>query len=74
MERLSWEPCEEAGVHFGCGGQGFCGTCIVRVQSGNENLSPPTEKELDFIGEEGVKEERMACQCRLLEGETAIKI
>lgn len=67
------DPCEEAGVHFACG-QGYCGTCIVRVVSGAENLSTPTEKEVEFLGEEGVKKERMACQCRIRSGEVTIKI
>lgn len=68
------EACEEAGVHFACGGQGFCGTCVVRVISGGENLSPPTEKELDFLGEDGLKKERLACQCRILKGEVTVRI
>jgi ferredoxin len=67
------DPCEEAGVHFACG-QGYCGTCIVHVESGGENLSPPTQKELDFLGEDGVKKERMACQCRILKGKVTIRI
>jgi ferredoxin len=67
------DPCEEAGVHFACG-QGYCGTCIVQVISGEENLSPPTQKELDFLGDDGVKKERMACQCRILKGQVKIKI
>ena len=67
------DPCEEAGVHFACG-QGYCGTCILRLESGGENLSPPTQKELDFLGEEGCKKERMACQCKILKGEVKVKI
>jgi len=56
--------CEEAGIPFACS-EGFCGTCIVEVVEGGENLTPPTEQELDFLGEEGVKKERMGCQCRI---------
>jgi len=58
------EACEEAGVPFACT-EGVCGTCIVEVVSGMENLSEPTEAELDFLGEDGVCKERMACQCRI---------
>jgi ferredoxin len=58
------EACEEAGVPFACT-EGVCGTCVVEVKEGMENLSDPTEEELDFLGEDGVQEERLACQCRI---------
>lgn len=64
-------PCREAGVPIVCN-EGFCGTCVVEVDS-NENLSSPTEAELSFLGEEGVKKERMACQCRIMKGQVKIK-
>ena len=66
------ESCEEAGVPFACSG-GICGTCIVEVQEGMENLSAPTKPELDFIGEDGVKHERMACQCCIKSGTVKLK-
>ena len=59
--------CEEQGIPFACS-EGYCGTCIVEVVEGGENLTPPTQQEIDFLGEEGVKKERMACQCRLKGG------
>ncbi len=62
---------EEAGVPFACT-EGVCGTCIVEVLSGNENLSEPTEAEIDFLGEDGCTSERMACQCRLKQGTVEI--
>ena len=65
------EACEEAGVPFACT-EGVCGTCIVEVLSGNENLSEPTEAEIDFLGEDGCTSERMACQCRLKQGTVEI--
>lgn len=67
------DACEDAGVHFACG-EGICGTCILRVVQGGENLSPPTEAEIDFLGSDGVKKERMACQCRITSGEVTVKI
>ena len=66
------EACEEAGVPFACSG-GLCGACIVEIQSGMENLSPPTQAEKDFIGEAGLSHERMACQCSVLSGTVTIK-
>lgn len=63
--------CEEAGVPFACT-EGVCGTCIVEVCAGGENLSAPTQAELDFLGESGVKRERMACQCKIKSGSVKI--
>ncbi len=65
------EACENAGLPFACSG-GLCGTCIIRVLDGSENLSEPTVAELDFLGPEGVKEERMACQCQIMKGSVTI--
>lgn len=66
-------PCEEAGVPFACS-QGFCGTCIVTVEKGMDNLTPPTQAESDFLGEKGVKRERMACQCAITSGDVEISL
>ncbi len=63
--------CEEAGVPFACT-EGICGTCIVEVVAGHENLSPPSQQEIDFLGEEGIKKERMACQCSIKCGNVKI--
>ena len=64
------EACEEQGVPFACT-EGVCGTCIVEVEEGNENLTPYTEEEQDFLGDFGC--ERMACQCRIARGSVTIK-
>lgn len=64
------EACEEQGVPFACT-EGVCGTCIVEVTEGMDNLSPYTQEEEDFLGEMGC--ERMACQCKILKGQVAIK-
>ena len=66
------QACEEAGVPFACSG-GICGTCIVEVVDGMENLSDPTQAELNFLGEEGVCKERMACQCHIKSGCVKLK-
>jgi ferredoxin len=60
------EVCEEAGVPFACT-EGVCGTCVVEVKEGGENLSSQTEEEADFLGE-GNTEERLACQCKIEKG------
>lgn len=59
--------CEEAGVPFACT-EGICGTCIVEVLEGRENLSEPSQAEIDFLGETGTQRERMACQCKIKKG------
>lgn len=59
------ECCEEAGVPFACT-EGVCGTCVVEVTEGMENLSEYTQEERDFLGEPG--KERLACQCKIKGG------
>lgn len=53
---------EEAGIPFACE-EGLCGTCVIEVVEGMENLSDFTQEESDFLGDEGC--ERLACQCRM---------
>ena len=57
--------CEEVGVPFACT-EGVCGTCVVEVIEGAENLSPQTQEEKDFLGEQD--RERLACQCKIKGG------
>ncbi|MDN3504154.1 MAG: 2Fe-2S iron-sulfur cluster-binding protein [Rhabdochlamydiaceae bacterium] len=57
--------CEENGVPFGCE-EGVCGTCIVEIEEGMENLTPFNEEEEDFLGE--METERLACQCKIKGG------
>ncbi len=59
------EVCENAGVPFACT-EGICGTCIVEVKEGMENLTPCTQEEIDFLGEQN--KERLACQCKIKQG------
>lgn len=63
------EVCEEAGVPFACT-EGICGTCIVEVVEGMENLSTFTQEEKDFLGDQN--KERMACQCKIMHGTVKI--
>ncbi len=60
------EVCEEAGVPFACT-EGVCGTCVIEVKEGKENLSEPTQEEKDFLGD-GTCDERLACQCKIKKG------
>jgi ferredoxin len=64
------EPCEEAGVPFACT-EGCCGTCVIEVEEGMDNLSEYTQEEEDFLGEKDF--ERLACQCKIEKGSVRIK-
>ncbi len=59
------EACEEAGVPFACT-EGVCGTCVIEVSEGMENLSDFTQEERDFLGD--MNKERLACQCKIRGG------
>ncbi|NGX27155.1 MAG: Ferredoxin-1 [Chlamydiae bacterium] len=64
------EICEEAGIPFACT-EGICGTCVIEVVEGMENLSEFTQEEEDFLGD--MDNERLACQCKLKGGSVKIK-
>lgn len=64
------EACEEAGVPFACT-EGVCGTCVIEVTEGMENLSSFTQEEEDFLGH--LEHERLACQCKMKGGCVKIK-
>lgn len=61
--------CEENGVPFACT-EGVCGTCVIEVEEGMDNLSEYTQEEEDFLGDKGC--ERLACQCRIKKGTVKI--
>ena len=56
------EILEDAGVRIeaACGGFAACNTCRVRVQSGQESLTPLTEEEEPFLDQ---PQQRLACCC-----------
>jgi ferredoxin len=57
--------CEELGVPFGCQA-GSCGTCVIIIESGMENLAPMNDLESDM----GLKDnERLACQATIQDGD-----
>tara|TARA_R110001592_G_scaffold48182_6_gene152026 strand:+ start:1009 stop:1263 length:255 start_codon:yes stop_codon:yes gene_type:complete len=57
--------CDDLGVPFGCQA-GSCGTCVIIIEQGMENLHPRNELEEDM----GLKDnERLACQARIKDGE-----
>ena len=64
------EACEQAGVPFACT-EGVCGTCVIEVVEGMQNLSEFNQAESDFLGDMG--QERLACQCSIKHGCVKIK-
>jgi ferredoxin len=63
-------PSRDLGVSFGCE-TGVCGTCIIAVEEGMENLNEKNEKETVFCSEEN---KRLACQCKIKSGLVKIKL
>lgn len=62
------EACLDLGIPFGCE-SGICGTCIIEVLEGMENLSEKNESE-DMMELEA--NQRLACQCRIRKGNVKI--
>ena len=50
-------------IEHACGGAGACGTCHVIVEEGMDNLSEPSEEELDRVEEApgNTPNSRLAC-------------
>lgn len=47
-----------------CGGKGKCTTCKMIVKKGEENLTPKSSVEKNFLEQEKLTaNERLACQC-----------
>lgn len=64
------EACEQQGIPFACS-EGVCGSCIIEIVEGMNNLTPFTQAEKDFLGE--MQNERLACQCKIKSGEVKVK-
>ncbi|MEK6844794.1 MAG: 2Fe-2S iron-sulfur cluster-binding protein [Nanoarchaeota archaeon] len=63
------DACEKLGVPFSCT-EGICGTCMIEIIDGQENLSELTQEEKDM----GMnKTRRLACQCKIKSGTVKIK-
>ncbi|MCD4780992.1 MAG: (2Fe-2S)-binding protein [Candidatus Omnitrophica bacterium] len=60
--------CEQAGVPFNCN-SGICGSCIIEVLEGEENLNTLTDDELEFGC---TPKKRLSCLCQITSGEVKI--
>ena len=63
------DACEDLGVPFGCR-NGICGTCMIDIVEGEENLSELTEKEHDLDRD---RTHRLACQSKVKSGNIKIE-
>jgi|TARA_Y100000310_G_scaffold344468_1_gene457396 ferredoxin len=63
-----WDSCEKLGVPFNCD-NGICGTCMIDIVKGENNLLELTEEEKD-LGRD--KKHRLACQAKIKNGEVKI--
>ncbi|MGR9052604.1 MAG: 2Fe-2S iron-sulfur cluster-binding protein [Gammaproteobacteria bacterium] len=62
-----------AGITYGCR-EGDCGTCIMKVTDGWENLSEPSVLEDKVLRENMAgKHNRLACQAQVLGGNISVK-
>jgi ferredoxin len=61
--------CEKQGIMFACY-IGVCGTCVVEVEEGMENLSERTDNETALLGDD--EKLRLACQCKITGGTVKI--
>lgn len=61
--------CKKLGVPFSCE-DGDCGTCMIEVEEGMENLSEKSDPEKAMGIVDG--NYRLACQCRIKKGKVKI--
>jgi 2Fe-2S ferredoxin len=54
-------------IKSSCGGVASCSDCIIKIVSGEDNLTPPPFEELKLLGNVfHITKERLACQTRIL--------
>jgi ferredoxin len=62
------KACEKFGLVTACE-DGLCGTCMVNIIDGEENLSELTPQEKDL---ERDKKHRLGCQCKIKKGTVTV--
>ncbi len=62
-------------INHACGGAGACSTCHVIVQEGAQNLSPPSDEELDMVDHapSHTPDSRLACLA-VVKGDVRVRI
>lgn len=67
---------KEAGLYIksSCGGCASCGDCVIKVHTGEKNLTPQTFEETSLLGNVyHITKERLSCQTQVL-GDVTIDI
>lgn len=63
QDLLSFLREKDVYVKSSCGGHASCGDCVIKISSGDENLTTPTFDETKLIGNVfHITKERLACQ------------
>ncbi|MCE1185428.1 2Fe-2S iron-sulfur cluster-binding protein [Zoogloea sp.] len=61
-----------AGITYGCR-EGECGTCMMKIVSGMENLANPSMLETKVLQEQMAgRHNRLACQAQVLQGQIVV--
>lgn len=62
-------------IEHACGGVGICATCHVIVEAGMDNLSVPTDEELDQVDQapDTTLNSRLACRA-VVRGDVTVRI
>ena len=62
-----------AGITYGCR-EGECGTCMMKIVSGMENLATPSVLERQVLSDNlAPRANRLACQAQVLGGEVVVR-
>lgn len=62
-----------AGITYGCR-EGECGTCMMKIVSGMENLANPSMLETKVLQEQMAgRHNRLACQAQVLQGQVVVR-
>lgn len=62
-------------VKSSCGGYASCSDCIIKIRSGEENITPPTFPEINLLGNVfHITKERLSCQIELVGGDISVDI
>jgi 2Fe-2S ferredoxin len=61
-------------VKSSCGGHASCSDCVIKVRSGESNLTEPTFEEINLLGNVfHITKERLSCQTKVL-GDVTIDV
>ena len=77
MGESIFDAAKRSGVKLSstCDGKGTCGLCRVKIDAGEENLSPVTSVEKQHLGNTYfITHLRLSCQTRLTGGDVVVSL